>query len=257
MNPATDSLRRDSAPAYVVVGATGGIGSALCRRLAADGARLAIVARGDERLRRLAEETGALPLTADARDRGALESAVAGAVERFGRVDGAANLAGSVLLKPAHLTTDEEWETTLAVNLTTAFNLLRAAAKAMRKGGGSVVLMSSAAARTGLANHEAIAAAKAGVEGLARSAAATYAGQGLRVNCVAPGLVATPLTERITANPAARTASEAMHALGRIGEPEEVASAIAWLLAPEQGWVTGQVLGVDGGLAALQPRPRR
>ena len=124
----------------------------------------------------------------------------------------------------------------------------------MARGGGSVVLLSTAAARHGLANHEAIAAAKAGLVGLALSAAATYGPRGLRVNCVAPGLVRTPLTERITSNEASLKASVAMHSLGRIGEPEEVASAIAWLLDPEQSWVTGQVLGVDGGLGSVRAR---
>ena len=99
-----------------------------------------------------------------------------------------------------------------------------------------------------------IAAAKAGVEGLARSAAATYAGAGIRVNAVAPGLVRTPLSERITSNPAGEKASLAMHALGRLGEPGDVASLIAWLLAEENTWVTGQVLGVDGGLGSLHLR---
>ena len=120
--------------------------------------------------------------------------------------------------------------------------------------GGSVVLVSSAAARLGLANHEAIAAAKAGVIGLTLSAAATYAARGLRVNCVAPGLVRTPLTARITGSPAATQASLGMHALGRLGEPDDVAAAIAYLLSPEAGWVSGEVLGVDGGLATLRAR---
>ena len=92
--------------------------------------------------------------------------------------------------------------------------------------------MSSAAARLGLANHEAIAAAKAGVHGLVLSAAASYASRGIRVNAVAPGLVRTPLTARLTANEASLKASTALHALGRIGEPDDVASAIEWLLDP-------------------------
>ena len=106
----------------------------------------------------------------------------------------------------------------------------------------------------GLANHEAVAAAKAGVIGLTRSAAATYAARGVRVNCVAPGLVRTALTDRITANPAAERASLAMHPLGRLGEPGDVARAIVFLLDPENDWITGQVLGVDGGLGSLKVR---
>jgi NAD(P)-dependent dehydrogenase (short-subunit alcohol dehydrogenase family) len=124
----------------------------------------------------------------------------------------------------------------------------------MMQDGGSIVLVSTAAARIGIANHEAIAAAKAGILGLTLSAAATYAGRRIRVNAVAPGLVETPLSERITRSEANRKASEAMHALGRLGKPGDVASLMAWLLDPENEWVTGQVFGVDGGLATLRSR---
>jgi len=165
------------------------------------------------------------------------------------------NCCGSILLKPAHLTTSAEWSQTLSANLSTAFHVVRAAAtRMMRSGGGSIVLMSSAVAQRGMINHEAIAAAKAGVVGLAQSAAATYARYNIRVNCVAPGLTRTPLTESLTRNEASLKASAALHPLGRIGEPHEVASAVAWLLDPEQSWLTGQVIAVDGGLSSVQPR---
>jgi NAD(P)-dependent dehydrogenase (short-subunit alcohol dehydrogenase family) len=192
----------------------------------------------------------------DARDAAAVDAAVARAVERYGGLDGAVNLVGSFLLKPAHLTKPEDFADLVATNLGSAFHLVRAATRVMSADGGAIVLVSSAAARTGLVNHEAIAAAKAGVEGLMRSAAATYAPQRIRVNCVAPGLVRTPLTARLTERPASLAASEAMHPLGRVGEPADVAAAIEWLLTPESAWVTGQVIGVDGGLAALRGRPR-
>jgi NAD(P)-dependent dehydrogenase (short-subunit alcohol dehydrogenase family) len=110
------------------------------------------------------------------------------------------------------------------------------------------------AGRHGARLHEALAAAKAGVIGLTLSAAARYAPKGVRVNAVAPGLVRTPMTARITGNEAALKASTALHALGRVGEPDDAASAIAWLLDPAQSWVTGQVIGVDGGLATLRSR---
>jgi NAD(P)-dependent dehydrogenase (short-subunit alcohol dehydrogenase family) len=127
----------------------------------------------------------------------------------------------------------------------------------MRAEGGSIVLLASAAAEVGLVNHEAIAAAKAGVIGLGRAAAATYARQGIRVNVVAPGLVDTPLSASILSNELARQASVDMHPLGRIGTAEDVASAIDWLLSREASWVTGQVLGVDGGLASVRGRKAR
>lgn len=169
-------------------------------------------------------------------------------------LDAAVNLAGSILLKPAHLTSEVDFELTIAQNLRSAFAVVRAAGLTMRERGGSVVLLSSCAASVGLANHEAIAAAKAGVEGLTRSAAATYAPNRIRFNAIAPGLVDTPLAERITRSESALKASLAMHPLGRIGTPDDIARAIAFLVDPANDWITGQVIGVDGGLARVRGR---
>jgi len=241
-------------PVHLVLGAGGGIGSAVSRRLAAAGARLFLAGRSAERLAALAAELNVPTLTLDAREPGAVEDAAAQAVAHHGRLDGIANLVGSLLLKPAHRTSWEEWEDTLAVHVNSSFGAVRAAAEHMRRQGGSVVLISSAAARVGLANHEAIAAAKGAVEGLALAAAASYATFGIRVNVVAPGLTDTPLTAGITGNEAQLKASAAMHPLGRIGRADEVAAAVAWLIDPAQAWITGQVLGVDGGLATVRSR---
>jgi 3-oxoacyl-[acyl-carrier protein] reductase len=104
-------------------------------------------------------------------------------------------------------------------------------------------------------NHEAIAAAKSGIEGLVLSAAATYAAKKIRINAVAPGLVKTPLTERIWKNERSAEASLALHPLQRFGEPNDVAEAILFLASKENSWITGQVLGVDGGLGALKILP--
>jgi 3-oxoacyl-[acyl-carrier protein] reductase len=246
--------RPGEGPVVLVTGATGGIGRALCLRLAAAGARLALVARGAERLDTLAAETGGNAYVADATRFEEVDEVADRVEERWGAIDGAVNCVGSILLRPAHLTSEADWNDTIAQNLTSAFAVLRAVVGRMRNGGGSVVLVSSSAAHVGLANHEAIAAAKGGVEALVRAAAATYAPRGIRVNAVAPGLVRTPLSVRITENPAGEKASLAMHALGRLGEPADVAAAIHWLLGPDSGWVTGQVQRVDGGLATVRPR---
>ena len=239
--------------AYVIFGAYGGIGSELARRLAAKGARLLLAGRDADKLHALANELNADHAIVDATDSQQIEAAVAQATSAFGTLYGIANCFGSLLLKPAHLTSDAELESTLAINLKSAFATVRAAAKNI-KGGGSVVLVSSAAARLGMANHEAIAAAKAGIQGLALSAAATYAARNLRFNCVAPGLTQTPLTRAITGNELVAKGSLGMHALGRFGEPADVASAIEWLLDPRQHWITGQIIGVDGGLSTVRTR---
>jgi NAD(P)-dependent dehydrogenase (short-subunit alcohol dehydrogenase family) len=243
-----------SPPVYIVLGATGGIGSVLSKRLAARGAHLVLGARDPLKLDTLALETDAQACVLDAAQTEAVQQCVSQTVERYGRLDGVANCVGSLLLKPAHLTSDAEWHDTLATNLGSAFATVRAAVRPMMKTGGSIVLVSSVAARLGLANHEAIAAAKAGITGLVLSAAASYAPRGIRINGVAPGLVRTPLTARLTASEGALKASTAMHALGRIGEPSDIASAIDWLLDAEQSWVTGQILSVDGGFSSVRPR---
>ena len=248
-------------PAYVIVGASGGIGSDLCRRLAARGpCKLMLAARDPAKLEALAGELRTLDADAtvvtralDATDSGAVDAAFAEATAAFGAITGAVNLCGSILLKPAHLTSDKEFGDTLAVNLLTAFHVLRAAVKAM-PGGGSIVLMSTVATKIGLANHEAIAAAKGGINGLVISAAASYAPRGLRVNAVAPGLVRTPLAERLTSSEATLKASTAMHPLGRIGEPGDVGAVLAWLLDPATTWVTGQVISIDGGLSSVRAK---
>lgn len=226
---------------FLLIAASSGIGQATNKMLQAQGHTTFTTARDTSKI----EPDAVL----DATD----FNAVAEVFEQAGAIDGVVNFSGSLWLKPAHLTPKEQYQAVMDASLTTAFATVSAAGKHMRQGG-SVVLVSSAAALQGLANHEAIAAAKAGVVGLTLSAAATYASQNLRVNAVAPGLTQTPLTEALTGNPTARKFSEGMHALGRLGEAEDVARAICFLLQPENNWVTGQVLGVDGGLSSITPR---
>ena len=239
-------------PVYALLGATGGIGSEVARRLADDGAQLVLGARTESDVQDLAAETGgdAFPLDATAFDE--VQSLVSHATDTYGQLDGIVNFVGSILLKPAHLTSIDEYREQIQKNLDTAFNTVKAAARPMMRSGGSIVLMTSAVARTGLKNHEAIAAAKGGVTGLMRAAAATYAGRDIRVNAVAPGLVESRMSKNILSSEAGRKQSESMHALGRVGQPSDVAPAVCWLLDPETDWVTGQVIGVDGGLGTVR-----
>ena len=238
----------------LVIGAAGGIGSALVRRVVASGGKVFLAGRDATRLETLATELGMPWGTVEATDPDAIDALADRATSELGGLDGLANCAGSILLKPAHLTSAADWNATIATNLTSAFGCVRAGGRLMKGEGGSVVLVSSAAARVGLANHEAIAAAKAGIIGLVLSAAATYSKQKVRFNAVAPGLVRTPLSKGLLSSELAEKASVGMHPLGRLGEPDEVSAAIQWFLDPAQGWITGQVLGIDGGLADLRGR---
>ena len=245
-----------SAGAYVILGATGGIGSAIARSLAADGARLVLAGRSAEKLETLASKLAVPPATTevatvDAADFAAVEALLARAAQTHGRVAGLVNAVGSILLKPAHMTSEADLAETMRQNVQTAFAAVRAAGKVMTDGG-SVLLFASSASEVGLPNHEAIAAAKGAVGSLVRSAAATYAGRKLRVNALAPGLVDTPLASRITGNPKSLEVSVAMHPAGRIGQPEDVVPAARWLLDPTSDWVTGQVIAVDGGMSRLR-----
>ena len=239
---------------YVVFGACGGIGSALCRRLVKRGAKVVLAGRNETCLSALADELGAEAFCLDACNLQQVELCMKRATELHGPTTGVANCVGSLLLKPAHLISEKDWDATISTNLNSAFAVVRGAALTMAQDGGSVVLLSTAATRIGLANHEAISAAKAGIEGLALAASASYASKGIRVNCVAPGMTRTALTAKLLQNDLMAKASASMHALGRIGEPDEIASAIDWLLDPEQSWITGQVIGVDGGLSRIRSR---
>ncbi|MBC03129.1 MAG: hypothetical protein CMJ34_07480 [Phycisphaerae bacterium] len=235
----------------LVVGAGGGIGRSVVRRLSGRGFAMVGIGRNQDRL----NEVEGLDerRVCDATSFEDLDEVVRSIVEDPERppLGAIINLAGCITLKPAHLIDEKTWNDTIAQKLTTAFTCVRSAGRHMKEGG-SVVLVSTVAAGIGLANHEAIAAAGAGVEGLARSAAATYAGRGLRVNVVAPALVDTPMASRITSSERALEHSRKMHPLGRIGTPEDVSPAIEWLATEDSGWITGQVIGVDGGLSRVR-----
>ena len=237
-------------PGYVVLGAYGGIGAEVCRHLRPR-ATLMLAGRNPKKLEELGKELDTPWHVVDATSFNDVEQCLAAAADQLGQLDGVINCVGSVILKPAHLTTEMEWAETVGKNLTSAFATVHAAGKVLRQGG-SVVLISTAAAHVGLPNHDAISAIKAGVEGLIRSAAATYASRKIRFNAIAPGLVRTPLTERIWSHEKSAEASRNLHALGRLGEPRDIASIVAWLVEPDNDWITGQVFTIDGGLSTVR-----
>lgn len=253
--PGSNPFQADR-PAHLILGANGGLGAELAKRLVDRGCTVVLAGRNREELALLADSLECRYLTVDATDFQSMRDCFSQTEVAVGKLDGVANCVGSIDLKPAHLVDEASWRQTIETNLTSAFLSVKYASRALRTGG-SIVLVSSCAARIGLANHEAIAAAKAGIEGLTRSAAATYARSKVRINCVAPGLMRTKLTSSITDKEALLKLSTEMHALGRIGEPSDVASLIDWLLCDESSWVTGQCFSVDGGLSNVRPSPVR
>lgn len=242
-------------PHTAILGATGTIGTCIARRLVSLGNQVLLVGRSASKLEALGVALQQPWRETNLQQSGTLEADLRQASGQFGPLDALVCCVGSILLKPAHATSDEEFQEVVATNLLSAFATVRAGARLLRQRGGSIVLFASAAAEIGIPNHEAIAAAKGGVIGLARSAAATYAPHNVRVNVISPGLIRTELTRRILENPASATASQKMHALGRFGQPDQVASLAEWLLHPENDWMTGQVIGLDGGLAHVLSRP--
>ena len=246
-------MSQQSIQRVAILAARSTIGQAVANKLREDGHKIAFLARD---LNGLDLDIASFATNCELTQFEDVTENISRAREELGGLTGIVNCAGSIVLKPAHLTNKTLFDKTIETNLATAFASVRAAEKQMDKIGGSVVLLSSAAATIGMPNHELISASKAGVEGLVRSAAATYASRGLRVNGVAPGLVDTSLSKSIVQNSKSLSVSKSLHPLGKIGCANDVASAICWLLDPEQSWVTGQIIGVDGGLSRVQPRPK-
>jgi NAD(P)-dependent dehydrogenase (short-subunit alcohol dehydrogenase family) len=253
-----DTSSTHPAPVALIAGVTGGIGSDVARRLTAAGWHVAGYARRADKLAALQTELPALhTITAEATDAAAVEAAVHSTVARFGRIDAYVHAVGSIFIKPAHLTKLDEWQRVIDLNLNSAFYGLKSVVVPMQaQGGGSIVFISSVAAQAGVPNHEAIAAAKGGLNGLVLSAAATYAPKSVRVNAVAPGLVDTPLAAAMLSSDQAREVSAKLHPLGKVGRAANVGSLIAWLVSADADWVTGQIWSVDGGMAHVRMKPK-
>jgi 3-oxoacyl-[acyl-carrier protein] reductase len=236
-----------------VSGASRGIGRAVALRLAGAGFDIALSARSASEaldgtvrdVQALGAKTTAFP--ADLADETAARNAVASALAGFGDISACVICAGVNLSAPVFATSPAAWRDVIATNLDSAFWQTRAFARhLMRRRCGSIVYVSSAAAFTGDALHAAYSASKAGILGLMRSTARELAPFGIRVNAVAPGPVDTDMTASLA--DATRKRLEASIPLGRFGRPDEIASAIAFLVSDDAAYITGQTLRVDGGL---------
>lgn len=238
----------------LIAGASGGVATALASLLRARGWRLALAAREWSD----AQDDDALRIGADVSTEAGAAHALDAAAAHFGAPPAAVvNCAGAVLVAPLARTSEAQYRDCLAANLDTAFFLAKAYTaqwqKAKPETPGTLLLFSSVAAGIGIANHPAVAAAKGAVEALTRSLAADVAALGLRVNAVAPGLLDTPATARFVSSELGRKAMAAQYPLGRYGTAEDAAQLAAFLISPEAGWITGQVVGLDGGFTAVRP----
>lgn len=242
-------------PLTLITGASGGMATALGLYLHAQGHDLILASRHPENIH-LDLQVNHTVIQTDVSRPGAADELFAQCVEKLGRVpDNLAHLAGSILLTPIHRTRDADYQMALNANLHSTFYSVRAFINTLleHKQPGNIVLVSSVTAQIGITNHEVIAMVKGAIEGLVRSVAATYSGKGIRINAIAQGLMRSPANEGLFVNASAEKNITAQYPLGRYGQSEDGAKALAWLLSPESAWITGQVLPVDGGFTAVRP----
>lgn len=235
----------------LLTGASGGIGRALARQLHSEGHRVVAVGRDTARL---VDVEATVRVEGDPTTPEGADAIMTACQQALGAAPTLlAHCVGSTLIAPLHRTRHDAYREVMRVNLDSAVFMLQAFIGGLQGGSGAAVLASSVVARIGVANHEAIAAAKGGIEALVRSAAATYAAQGLRINAVAPGMTETPMTAGMLKLPAMREGAAKQYPLGGLQTAEQVAQVMAWLLGEGSARLTGQVLAVDGGFTTVRP----
>ncbi len=241
----------------LVTGGGVGIGAAVARLFAREGASVVITGRRKDVLEQVVAEIErargrALAVTGSVTDEAHVRSAVAQAVRTFGRLDILVNNAGiGSFGKPLHETDDATWEEQLAVNLTGVFRMTRAALPHMlQAGGGSIINISSIAALVGIPLLHGYGATKGGLNALTRCLAIDYAAQNIRCNAICPGLIETPMAEPLMAEPDRLAAVLAAYPMARTGKPEEVAKLVLYLACDDSAWMTGAIIPLDGGMTA-------
>ncbi len=238
---------------HVIIGGSGGVGAALARRLHNAGHEAHLIGRDASKLEPLAGEIGARFSVADVTDAPALAAAIRDAGAPLA---GLAYCVGSIHLKPLARLTEADFLTDFRLNALGAALAVQAALPALKAREGkpaAIVLFSTVAVAQGFTAHASTAMAKAAVEGLTLSLAAELAPR-IRVNCVAPSLLRTPLAQPLLASDQLATAIAQMHPMQRLGEAEDAAALAAFLLSDDASWITGQIIGVDGGRATLRTK---
>ncbi|WP_420392827.1 SDR family NAD(P)-dependent oxidoreductase [Acuticoccus sp.] len=234
---------------FLIYGGTGAIGFAIAQKLAADGHAVHLVARDARKLEDAARTLGGDFTDGDATDPALFERATRSAASN-GALSGLVYAVGNIRLKPFHRVSDEEATHDFTLNALGALRAVRAARELLVAGEGAVLLFSTVAVAQGFANHAAIAMAKGAVEGLTRTLAAELAPK-VRVNAIAPSLTLGGMGEAIGGAQKMRQAIAGMHPLKRLGEGQDMAAIAAALLA-RGAWISGQVIGVDGGRGRLR-----
>jgi 3-oxoacyl-[acyl-carrier protein] reductase len=236
----------------LVTGASGGIGSAIAKALAGQGARVALSGTRMDALEAVASEIGGdcLILPCDLADGAAVDGLVPRAVEALGQLDILVNNAGLTRDNLAMRMKDEEWDTVIRVNLEAAFRLIRAACKPMMKARfGRVITITSVVGATGNPGQANYAASKGGLTAMSKALAQELASRNITVNCVAPGFITSPMTDGLP--DAQKEALTARIPAGRLGDGQDIGAAVAYLSSREAAYVTGQTIHVNGGMAML------
>ncbi len=236
----------------LVTGASGGIGSAICHALAGQGARLAVSGSNVEKLEAFRASLGSdhVAVPCNLGDKVSVEALVPAALEKLGQIDILVNNAGVTRDNLTMRMKDEEWDEVIRINLEAAFRLMRAVSKPMMKARfGRIITITSVVGTTGNPGQANYAASKGGLTAMTKAIAQEIASRNVTVNCVAPGFIATAMTE--TLPDAQKEALNARIPMGRMGEGGDIGAAVAYLASREAGYITGQTLHVNGGMAML------